>query len=372
MTTQTIKSQEISPDVMRAYQAAKALHRDGGTPGGAFGLLAAIVEERTWERLTDNHSEPFPTFTAFVEAAQPGGLETTATELRKLLALRHPHEDGEQWAERAPRLRREVEALLREEIRAANPAGRPTKERATFNTVGRPDTAAKIAARLKRDDPELAEKVVAGEVSPNAAARQKGWRKPRVVLTSPASVAKKLREHFTAEQIAELAALLSRDDDTITKRREEIPHVSERTDSAGRQQPVSKAHRPEQALPAPEPPPLNSEQGKENTNPRTDHPVSLLLMIERTCRGVHHDNPELDTEILRDSVNTIEDIIGDAEEALWYLADDGCIAPPDEDTATYVTQLLLFTRDRDNLTSSMALATEITLRDLPTGEEVQP
>lgn len=86
-------------------------------------------------------------------------------------------------------------------------------ERDTLPTAGRPDTAEKVLARLKRDDPELADRVISGEISKNAAAKQKGWRKPRVVLTSPASVARKLRENFTTDQIAELILLLQEDGD---------------------------------------------------------------------------------------------------------------------------------------------------------------
>lgn len=205
MSTRTVKSEEISEDAMRAYRAAKALHRDGGSPASVFGLLAAIVEDRTWERLVDNQGRPFRSFTAFVEAKQPGGLGTTKKELRKLLELRHPHEDGGEWAERAPKLRADVATLLGVDVQSAEHPGRPTNERATFiSGQGRSDTAEKVTARLKRDDPELAARVVSGEITPNAAARAKGWRKPRVVITSPASVAAALRKHFTADQLAEL------------------------------------------------------------------------------------------------------------------------------------------------------------------------
>lgn len=59
-----------------------------------------------------------------------------------------------------------------------------------------------------RDDPELAARVVRGEVSPNAAAMAKGWRKPRVLLTSPATVASAVRQHWTPDRIKELKEML--------------------------------------------------------------------------------------------------------------------------------------------------------------------
>jgi hypothetical protein len=212
MSQRTIPSQEISPDAMRAYRAAKALHRDGGTPASAFGLLAAIVEDRTWERLSDNEEHPFTSFTAFVEAAEPGGLGTTRVELVKLLSLRHPHEDGAEWKVRAPWLREQVAKLLNQDVDQAAANGLLGRGRVSLSATQakqeRHDSAA-ITARLKRDDPELAAQVVAGEITPNAAAREKGWRKPRIVLSTPASVAIRLRQHWTPDQITELCALLN-------------------------------------------------------------------------------------------------------------------------------------------------------------------
>lgn len=65
-----------------------------------------------------------------------------------------------------------------------------------------------ILARLKRDHPDLAQQVIDGELTANAAARQLGWRKPRVLLTSPQQVAAKLRDHYSREDLAELARLI--------------------------------------------------------------------------------------------------------------------------------------------------------------------
>lgn len=71
-----------------------------------------------------------------------------------------------------------------------------------------------VIARLKRDDPAMADRVVSGELSPNAAARQKGWRYPRILVTSPESVAKSLRKHLSHEQIHELILALSSQEDS--------------------------------------------------------------------------------------------------------------------------------------------------------------
>jgi len=54
------------------------------------------------------------------------------------------------------------------------------------------ETVERTIRRLKRDDPDLAKQVIAGEVTANAAAREKGWRKPRIVLSTPERVATSL------------------------------------------------------------------------------------------------------------------------------------------------------------------------------------
>jgi hypothetical protein len=74
------------------------------------------------------------------------------------------------------------------------------------------DTADRVVGRLKRDDPDLAERVIRGEVTPNAAAREKGWRKPRIVLSSPERVAASLRRYMPREALAKLAELLTKEE----------------------------------------------------------------------------------------------------------------------------------------------------------------
>ena len=56
---------------------------------------------------------------------------------------------------------------------------------------------------------DLADAVVRGKVTANAAAQQKGWRPPRIELRDPTVVAARIREHFSREQIDLLIALLS-------------------------------------------------------------------------------------------------------------------------------------------------------------------
>jgi hypothetical protein len=122
--------------------------------------------------------------------------------------------------------RRSIKRRL-DEIRAAQSHGGARRvgesqgDTITLNSTGRGTSVEYTVARLKRDagknkpDPravELLPKVLAKEMSPSAAARAMGWRPERVTLIKPETVARKIRENFTAEQIARLIALLLEED----------------------------------------------------------------------------------------------------------------------------------------------------------------
>jgi hypothetical protein len=202
---------EFTEEQVRVQRAGEALHRDGGSPAGALELLASITEDRTWEQVADAKGRSFNgRFRDFVEARAPFGLGYDPDELPKVLALRHPHESVPDVAYRMAAMREQVRTLLLAEIAPALGNGRPPKENMSATHVSRQDShaAAAITARLKRDDPGLADRVVRGEITPNAAAREKGWRKPRIILTSPERVAEALRHYMTAEDITRLIAAL--------------------------------------------------------------------------------------------------------------------------------------------------------------------
>lgn len=156
-------------------------------------------------RVADANGRPFAgRFREFVES--PVGLGMPTAELQKVIALRHPHEASlRDLADRIATMRREVEALLKGEI----PSARPARKKGSDRTTIRSETVETVTARLKRDDPDLAEKVVNGEISAYAAARSKGWKPARIQVTTPERVANHLRKHFTRAQLSELARLLT-------------------------------------------------------------------------------------------------------------------------------------------------------------------
>ena len=71
--------------------------------------------------------------------------------------------------------------------------------RLVFNPHG--NSAAHTLKRLKRDNPELAERVVNGELSANAAAIEAGFRKPSITLkpTNPVRAAETIHAKFGPE-----------------------------------------------------------------------------------------------------------------------------------------------------------------------------
>lgn len=207
--SRTVALQEPSPEQARIHRVRETIHRDGATPGGALDGLAVIVKDDTWRRVAGPDGQPFASFRAFVEAKPPFGLGIDENELRKIISLRHPHEGSARIAKRMVAMRDQVERLLKEEIAPAHEARRPRQgENLRGTKVTESDTADYVVARLKRDDPTLAEQVVRGEITANAAARAAGIRRPRIVLSTPERIAKSLRKHLDGETLRRLAELL--------------------------------------------------------------------------------------------------------------------------------------------------------------------
>lgn len=101
----------------------------------------------------------------------------------------------------------------REKIKALGPpqGGRPARNHEApmvSLTIGSADY---IVARLKRDDPEMAAKVIQGELTPYQAQREKGWKAPRIYLTNPERVAQSLLKYMKPDDIAKLIALLGKE-----------------------------------------------------------------------------------------------------------------------------------------------------------------
>jgi hypothetical protein len=207
----------MTPEQRRVHRVEHILRRDGGSPGSALEGLAAIVEDGTWRKVPSgpDRPEPFASFRRFVEANPPFGLGYSIKQLRALLQLQHPGEGATEIRERMEAMRDEVARLIVEDVQPSLPAvhaGPGRGHKTSSDTTGFESPIGRgveyVVARLKRDRPDLAERVVSGELTANAAARQAGIRKPRVVLTSPESIAAALRKHLGPDDIARLIKLL--------------------------------------------------------------------------------------------------------------------------------------------------------------------
>lgn len=150
-------------------------------------ILRNVLENRLWAERHDKNGDVFASFEAFVDHPLWHGLESSIDDLR-LYCRKHP----------------EVRQLIDAEVGPANEHGtnRFSRDRNTIST--HPDTATGMLKRLKRDRPDLAEKVVAGEMSANAAAVEAGFRRK----PTPFEQVLKLIPKLTDAELAELRSRL--------------------------------------------------------------------------------------------------------------------------------------------------------------------
>lgn len=139
---------------------------DGG--GKAFDLvpklLSRVIEERQWQNHTDKHGEPFKSFEAFATHPYWQGLESSIDDLR---AYCRKHE----------KVARLIDAEVDKQPTKAEAGAKGGRgKKAVCNTKSFAG-ATYILKRLKRDRPDLFARVIAGELSANAAAIEAGWRK---------------------------------------------------------------------------------------------------------------------------------------------------------------------------------------------------
>lgn len=176
------------------------LNRGRNESDSIAALLKRIIEGKIWRGYaseTTGIQKEYPSFRKFV---------TDDLKIKKIDTLVGLVEsvDGE-LAER-------VQRVWREETPASGKHG--TNQHGGGGDVsnsppGDRNRADSLLSRLKRDRPDLAQRVIDGELSATAAARQAGIITPTVRLGKPATVAAKLRDHYSEEDLAELARLIS-------------------------------------------------------------------------------------------------------------------------------------------------------------------
>ena len=127
--------------------------------------IKKVIAEKQWQYHADKHGKSFTSFEAFVTHRLWQGLESTIEDLRA-------------FCRKAP----DVDRLILETIEPGREHRGATKEERSTDrgdnvTSTRGNSALYTLKRLKRQRPDLFAKVVAGEMSANAAAIAAGFRK---------------------------------------------------------------------------------------------------------------------------------------------------------------------------------------------------
>lgn len=156
-------------------------------------LVKRVIEEQRWhERYVRVIREEarFDRFVDFVEASPPEGLGADVPLVERLCA-----DDPE-----ALRLIREA---------TVNPRGKPADKHCIAMNKAIQGDAAYVVSRLHDDRPDLYQEVVSKRMSPHAAAKAAGYRKPyaSVRTDDPDKVSAFLAKHFDADDIRKIAAL---------------------------------------------------------------------------------------------------------------------------------------------------------------------
>lgn len=157
---------------------------------GEFGLkvvpelIKQAIQQEVWkERIVHQIGKeipPFPSFRSYIEARPPNGLGATVRLVERMI------EDPETLA------------FFRDAVTA--PRGGDRKSEAAIkddNVIVDPEqgnSRAYTLARLRRERPDLFDRVKAGEMSANGAAREAGWRKPSEPLQRVLNLLRKLSE----------------------------------------------------------------------------------------------------------------------------------------------------------------------------------
>ena len=161
-----------------------------GTLKYKYFVIPATGEEVRHETLDD-----------FLEAHTPHGIQCSREDLKK-------------WADYAPdRIKQHIQEELFEELDRHGTnrfsESRPYNIRSKNQGLKYGTGEHYIISRLKRDNPELAQKVLAGELSPHQASIKTGIRKKYIqVQDNPAKLAEKLKATWSDEKLEELRILL--------------------------------------------------------------------------------------------------------------------------------------------------------------------
>ncbi len=192
-------------DALRDQLVAQ-VRASGGDPSLLLELIASLIESRDWERNGLS-------FNAFITTHyEQGGCGWSLDNLRGVLRLHHRFEDNNhEIAARMTKMRQEVERLL------AIPAKKPGRPSKPLENKGSDTTFLKRGRdynlqRLQRDRPDLAERVLMGQISANEAAIEAGFRK-KAVQVYPDDITRTvaaLQKHFNQADLERIMVALAK------------------------------------------------------------------------------------------------------------------------------------------------------------------
>ena len=161
-------------------------------------VIERIIEDGLWRDCTTKEGEPFQSFQHFCEYKLWWGLECPIDRMV----------DYCKYSDSCTKLLlAEVPALGEHGDGPGRGNKRPDNVR-SFNEYGNDSNY--TLKRLKRDHPELAQAVINGELSANAAAIQAGFRKPSLTINpDPESAAAAIRRKFGDDFANQLAEALT-------------------------------------------------------------------------------------------------------------------------------------------------------------------
>lgn len=203
---------DFSDEYLDWRKLRNELETSGGDPYGVIVRLDTVLKHRIWEQLTDKKGNTFSSFSQFV-CDPDKGLGMATDELLKLVDVQGETErrailkkDAEQ-VELFTRVRDLVRRAIKDDLPETGRHGGDRSKKGNHSCYPNMN-ADGMLSRLKRDRPELAQRVIEGEISATKAAQIAGFRTPVVRLGKPATVAAKLRDHYSREDLAELARLI--------------------------------------------------------------------------------------------------------------------------------------------------------------------
>ena len=180
-------------------------HKEGANPKSFGKLLLKAINDKVWKQVTDEKGLSFPSFDAFLHAAEPYGLGMDRPKLLHVAAL----------------------AGITEEVKKALDLEEPLAERGEIGgghspvSRGYPVTSESqrgnsesyLRRRLARDHPAAYAKVVSGKLKAKEAARQVGIIKPTqtVPIDTPENALRPLVKKFGIPKLQKALDSLSKE-----------------------------------------------------------------------------------------------------------------------------------------------------------------